>query len=49
MRPGPGLRMDLRSGKVMTVTVDDPETAAGLLNQLIVRSGTGQCPSNALE
>lgn len=49
MRAGPGLRMDLRSGKVMTVTVDDPETAAGLLNQLIVRSGTGESPSNALE
>ena len=44
LRAGPGLRLDLRSGKVMTVTVDDPETAAGLLNQLIVRSGAGRVP-----
>ena len=37
------------TGKVMTVTVDDPETAAGLLNQLIVRSGPGEGGADALE
>lgn len=41
MRAGPGLRLDLRSGRVLAVTVDDAGTAAGLLNDLVARFGTG--------
>lgn len=42
LRAGPGLRLDLRSGRKLTVTVDDPQTAAGLLNDLIARGPLGQ-------
>ena len=41
MRAGPGLRLDLTSGRVMAVTVDDAGTAAGLLNDLVARIASG--------
>jgi hypothetical protein len=44
MRAGPGLRLDLTSGRVLAVTVDDPRTAAGLLNDLVARFATGPAP-----
>ena len=31
-RAGPGIRVDLRNGKVFAVTIDDPETAVAVLN-----------------
>lgn len=37
-RAGPGIRIDLKGGKVFVVTVDDPETAVALLNAEIARS-----------
>lgn len=37
-RAGPGIRLDLSDGKVFVVTVDDPATAAGLLNAEVARS-----------
>lgn len=33
LHSGPGLRLDLRDGKVFVVTVDDPHTAAAVLNR----------------
>jgi len=38
LRAGPGLRLDLRDGKVFVVTVDDPETPAALLNAEVLRA-----------
>ena len=35
VRPGPALRLTLRDGKTFLVTVDDAETGAALLNDLI--------------
>lgn len=35
LRGGPGLRLDLRDGKVFIVTVDDPEEAAAVVNGLL--------------
>ena len=32
LRAGPGLRLDLRDGKVFVVTIDDPDTPVRLLN-----------------
>lgn len=37
LRGGPGLRVDLTDGRAFVVTVDDPTTAAGLLNDLRAR------------
>jgi hypothetical protein len=37
LRAGPGVRLELRGGRVLAVTVDDAETAAGLLNDLVAR------------
>jgi hypothetical protein len=37
LRRGPGLRVDLVDGRVFAVTVDDPEPAAALLNDLVGR------------
>lgn len=37
LRAGPGLRIDLRDGKVFAVTVDDPHAPARLLNAEIAR------------
>lgn len=39
LRRGPGLRLDLRNGTLFALTLGDAETAAGLLNDLIARSG----------
>ncbi|NNF63210.1 MAG: hypothetical protein HKN07_03050 [Acidimicrobiia bacterium] len=36
-RAGPGLRLDLKDGKVFAVTVDNPETPAALLNAEVAR------------
>ncbi len=36
-RAGPGVRLDLDDGKVFVVTVDDPETPAGLVNAEVSR------------
>jgi len=36
-RAGPGVRLDLDDGKVFVVTVDDPETPAGLVNAEVNR------------
>ena len=36
-RAGPGLRVDLHSGKTFVVTLDDPEPAAAVLNTEIAR------------
>jgi len=35
LRGGPGLRLDLRDGAVFTVTVDQPEVAAALINRYV--------------
>jgi hypothetical protein len=32
LRAGPGLRLDMTGGRVFVVTIDDPGTAAALLN-----------------
>lgn len=37
LRKGPGLRLQLRGDRVLAVTVDDADTAAGLLNDLVAR------------
>lgn len=37
LRRGPGLRIDLVDGRVFAVTIDDPEPAAALLNDLAGR------------
>ena len=37
LRAGPGLRIDLRDGRVFAVTVDDPHAAAQILNAEIAR------------
>ncbi len=39
-RAGPGIRLDLKDGKVFVVTVDDPETGVALLNSQIHRGVT---------
>lgn len=39
LRRGPGLRLDLRDGTQFALTLGDAETAAGLLNDLVMRSG----------
>ena len=36
-RAGPGLRVDLHDGKIFVVTVDDPQTAAALINAEVRR------------
>ena len=38
VRSGPGLVVTRRDGRHLTVTVDDPETAAALLNGLVART-----------
>lgn len=38
LRTGPGIRVQRRSGRVFTVTVDDAETGAALLNALAARA-----------
>ncbi len=38
LRSGPGIRVQRRSGKVFTVTVNDAETGAALLNALAARA-----------
>lgn len=40
LRAGPGIRLDLRDGKVFVVTVDDPEEPARLLNAEVSRLAT---------
>jgi hypothetical protein len=37
LRRGPGLVLELRDGRRFAVTVDSPEQAAGLLNDLVMR------------
>jgi len=37
LRAGPGIRLDLRNGKIFVVTVDHPENAVALLNAEIAR------------
>ncbi|MCB9658902.1 MAG: hypothetical protein H6726_14720 [Sandaracinaceae bacterium] len=37
LRKGPGIRLELKGSRVFAVTVDDAETAAGLLNDLVAR------------
>ena len=32
LRAGPGLRLDLKDGKIFAITIDNPETPAQLLN-----------------
>jgi len=39
IRGGEGLRLALRDNKTMVVTVDDAETGAGLINDLVARRG----------
>jgi hypothetical protein len=39
VRRGPALRLSLRDGKTFLVTVDDAETGAALLNDLIAAAG----------
>ena len=39
VRGGEGLRLALRDNKTMVVTVDDAETGAGLINDLVARRG----------
>jgi hypothetical protein len=41
LRRGPALRLTLRDGKTFLVTVDDAETGAALLNDLVGSGGTG--------
>jgi uncharacterized membrane protein len=41
VRRGPGLVLDLRDGRRFAVTVDEPEPAAGLLNDLRRRDAAG--------
>ena len=36
-RAGPGIRLDLDDGKGFVVTVEDPETPAGLFNAEVNR------------
>lgn len=40
-RAGPGIRLDLKNGKVFVVTVDNPETPVALLNGEIARLANG--------
>ncbi|WP_290062728.1 hypothetical protein [Amycolatopsis solani] len=37
VRGGPALRLVLENGRTVLVSVDDPETGAGLLNRLVAR------------
>ena len=37
LRAGPGIRLDLRNGKVFAVTIDDPDDPVRLLNAEIAR------------
>jgi hypothetical protein len=37
VRGGEGLRLDLRGDKTMVITIDDAETGAGLINDLVAR------------
>jgi hypothetical protein len=39
IRGGEGLRLALRDNKTLVVTVDDAETGAGLINDLVARRG----------
>ncbi|MGY6502432.1 MAG: hypothetical protein ACXIVQ_16220 [Acidimicrobiales bacterium] len=39
LRAGPGIRVDLADGRRFAVTIDDPETAAAVLNREVARAG----------
>ena len=39
LRAGPGIRLDLRDGKVFAVTIDDPDQPVRLLNAEVSRLG----------
>lgn len=41
LRAGPALRLDLADGSLLVVTVDDPASGAGLLNDLVARAAGG--------
>ncbi|WP_439386117.1 hypothetical protein [Amycolatopsis lexingtonensis] len=37
VRGGPALRLALENGRTVLISVDDPETGAGLVNDLVAR------------
>ncbi len=41
LRAGPGIRLNLRNGKVFVVTIDDPETPVALLNAEVANARAG--------